>query len=199
MQPRPACDSGRCTICLIGVSIKPAVEERRVVAPAAPLRRLGADRILHVLDRLAIPLIVERRKMMRRTEPLVVDIFVAALAGVGLHEKLAGNFLLAVDLRGTGEKRAFGPIAFAVHVVGRHGGILDAGAGLPTFAHVARAVADAGEHDQADCHAKSGMSRHSRLTIHALPACRRSEGRLRRARSRYGDKAISIPCAACRS
>ena len=101
---------------------QPAVEHGGIVASAAPLRRLGADRILHVLDRLAVPLIVERRKVVRRTEPLVVDIFVAALAGVGLHEKLAGNFLLAVDLRRTGEERALGAVAFAIHVVGRHRG-----------------------------------------------------------------------------
>ena len=151
MQPSPACASGRCTICLIGVSINPAIEHGRIVASAAPFRRLGADRVLHVLDRLAIPLIVERRKMMRRTEPLVVDVLVAALAGIGFHEKLAGNFLLAVNLRGTGKERAFRPIALAVHIVGRHRGILNAGARLPTLAQVVRTVANGGDHGQADC------------------------------------------------
>src|SRR5579863_173042 len=89
--------------------------------------------------------------MVRRAEPLIVNIFVAALAGVGLHEELAGNFLLAVNLRGTGEERSLGPVAFAVHVVGRHGWILDAAARLPTLSHVARTIADAGEQGQADC------------------------------------------------
>ena len=131
-----------------------AVEDGRIVASAAPFRRLGADRILHVLDRLAVPLIVERREMVGGTEPLIVDIFVATFAGVRLHEELAGNFLLAINLRGAGKERTFGPIAFAIHVVGRHGGILDAAARLPTFAHVARAVADAGECDQTDCGAE---------------------------------------------
>ena len=35
----------------------------------------------------------------------------SALAGVGLHEKLAGNFLLAIDLRRTGEERTVGAVA----------------------------------------------------------------------------------------
>src|ERR1700683_198641 len=96
--------------------------------------------------------------MVRRTEPLVVDIFVTTLARVGFHEELAGNLLLAVNLRGTGEERAFGAVAFAVHVVGRHDGILNATARLPTFTHVARAAADTGEHGQADCYAEDGCS-----------------------------------------
>ncbi len=58
------------------------IENCRVMAPSAPFGRLGADRILHVLDRLAIPLIIERRKMMRRAVPLLVNIFVTALAGI---------------------------------------------------------------------------------------------------------------------
>ncbi len=113
-----------------------AVEHGRIVASAAPFRRLGADRVLHVLDDLAIPLIVERREMVGRAVPLVVDVFVAALAGVGLHEELAGNLLLAIDLRGTGKEVAVGAVAFAVHGVGRHGRIFDAIARLPTLADV---------------------------------------------------------------
>ena len=119
-----------------------AVEHRGIVASTAPFRGLGADRVLHVLDRLAVPLIVERRKMVRRAEPLVVDIFVAALAGVGLHEKLAGNFLLSVDLRRTGKERTLRTVALAIHVVGRHGGILNSVARLPTLADVAGTIAD---------------------------------------------------------
>ncbi len=36
------------------------VEHGRIMASAAPFRRFGANGILHILDRLAIPLIVER-------------------------------------------------------------------------------------------------------------------------------------------
>src|ERR1700733_11629578 len=93
--------------------------------------------------------------MMRRTEPLVVNVFVAPLAGIGLHEELAGNFLLAVNLRRTREERSLGSIAFAAHVVGRHGGILDAASCLPTLPHIPRAVTDSGEDNQADCSAKN--------------------------------------------
>jgi hypothetical protein len=35
------------------------IEHRGVVASATPFRGLGADRVLHVLDRFAIPLVVE--------------------------------------------------------------------------------------------------------------------------------------------
>src|SRR5713226_3843136 len=93
-----------------------AVEHGRIVAPSAPLGRFGADRILHVLNALAVPLVVEGRKVVHRTEPLVVDVLVAALAGVGLHEILAGNFLSAIDLGGTGEEGALraSPSSFMV-------------------------------------------------------------------------------------
>ena len=78
---------------------QPGIQDGRVVAPAAPLGRLGADRVLHVLNRLAVPLVIEGREMMSRAVPLIVDIFVAALAGVRLHKELAGYFLFAVNLR----------------------------------------------------------------------------------------------------
>ena len=39
---------------------KSAVEHSRIVAATAPFRGLGADRVLHVFNALAIPLIVER-------------------------------------------------------------------------------------------------------------------------------------------
>src|SRR5205807_1425530 len=116
------------------------IEDGGIMASTAPFRGLGADRILHVLDRLAIPLIIERREMVHRTEPLVVNVFVTALAGIRFHEKLAGDFLLAVDLGGTGEEVALCPVALSVHVVRRHGRVLNSAARLPTFADVTRAV-----------------------------------------------------------
>ena len=39
---------------------KAAVEQRGIVASSAPLRRLYANNILHVLDAFAIPLIIKR-------------------------------------------------------------------------------------------------------------------------------------------
>ena len=75
------------------------IEHRRIMASAAPFGRLGADRILHVLDRFAIPLVVERRKMVGGTVPLVVNIFMTTLAGIRLHEELARNLFSTIDLR----------------------------------------------------------------------------------------------------
>src|ERR1051326_2534619 len=92
--------------------------------------------------------------MVGRAEPLVVDILVAALAGIGFHEELAGNLLLAVYLRRTGKKRPFGSVAFAVHGFRGHGGILNAAARLPTFPHVVRAIAERSEHGKTDCDAR---------------------------------------------
>ena len=130
---------------------QPAVEHRGIVAAAAPLGWLGADRVLHVLDALAIPLIVERRKMVHRTEPLVVDILVAALAGFRFHEELAGNLLAAIDLGRTGEKCAVRSVAFAVHAGRRHGRILNECPTQPArFAHIAGGKSESGKHYQAD-------------------------------------------------
>ena len=51
--------------------VEAAVEEDRViVAAGTPLRRLCADDVLHVLDRLAVPLVVERREVVHRRLPL---------------------------------------------------------------------------------------------------------------------------------
>src|SRR5579862_2268655 len=74
-----------------------------------------------------------------------------ALAGIGLHEKLAGDFLLSVNLRGTGKKRPRRSVAFAIHGVGRHRRILDSAALLPALANVTCPVANAGQQHQTDC------------------------------------------------
>ncbi len=66
---------------------QPAEHQRRVVAAAAPLRGLDAVDVLHVLDRLPVPLVVERRKVVRGAVPLLVDVGVAALAGLRVHEE----------------------------------------------------------------------------------------------------------------
>jgi len=67
-----------------------AVEQRGIVAARAPLGRTHACDFLHVLDALAVPLVVEGREMMHRAVPLFVDIRVATLAGVGFMKYLEG-------------------------------------------------------------------------------------------------------------
>src|SRR5947209_17738371 len=99
--------------------------------------------------------------MVGRAEPLVVNIFVAALARIGLHEELAGNFLFAVNLRRTGEEISLRTVSLAIHAVGRHLGILNSIARLPNLAHIMRAVADVGMGSQAELH-PDGSSHNSR-------------------------------------
>src|ERR1700688_3596507 len=76
--------------------------------------------------------------MVSRAVPLVVNIFVAALAGVGLHEELARNFFSAIDLCGTGEEWAVGGVAFIVHGEGRKRRMFDAAVLVPaSFTEIA--------------------------------------------------------------
>src|ERR1043166_4973055 len=72
-------------------TIKPAVEKHGVIVTAgAPLRRLRADDILHVLDGFSVPLVVERSEMMRRAVELIVDVFVTPGAFLAGHEECRG-------------------------------------------------------------------------------------------------------------
>src|SRR5450631_120165 len=76
--------------------------------------------------------------MVGRAIPLVVDVLVAALAGIRFHKELAGNLFSAIHLRGTGEKRAGRAIAFAVHGERWQRGIHNAPMLVPaTFAKIA--------------------------------------------------------------
>src|SRR5262245_66548237 len=53
--------------------VKPAVEKDRViVAACAPFGRRRPYHVLHVLDGLAVPLVVKGRKVMHRSLPLFV-------------------------------------------------------------------------------------------------------------------------------
>src|SRR5215467_9758126 len=93
-----------------------AVEHRGIVTSAAPFRRLRPCYVLHVLNRLAIPLIVERGEVVRRAIPLLENIFVATLAGLlRFHEVLAWNLASTVDLCRTWEESAMRPVALSVH------------------------------------------------------------------------------------
>src|SRR5258708_39730380 len=101
------------------------------MAAGAPFRRAHSGYVLHVLDALAIPLIVERREMMRGAGPLLVNVRVAALAGLRLHEIFRGNVAAIFGLRGAGEKLALRSVAFAVHGRSRHSRVRDAVLVLP--------------------------------------------------------------------
>jgi hypothetical protein len=63
-----------------------AEQQCRIVAASAPFGRLHAIHFLHVLNAFAVPLIVERGKMMNGTLPLLVNVRMAAFAGLGLQK-----------------------------------------------------------------------------------------------------------------
>ena len=65
----------------------------------APLRRLGSDDALHVLDRLPVPLVIERSSTVCRAVPFVIDIGVAATALFASHEELCRDDVAACCLR----------------------------------------------------------------------------------------------------
>src|SRR5260370_4290052 len=102
--------------------------------------------------------------MVSRTVPLVVDIFVAALAGIRLHEELAGNFFSAIHLRGTGKKWAGGAVAFAVHAHGWKGGIFNASMLVPaSFTEIASDGRQHRQHCEDSGNAKNGKTRQPSL------------------------------------
>ncbi len=103
-----------------------AVEQRGVVAARAPFGGAHTGNVLHVFDALAIPLIIERRKMVHRAVPLGVNVRVAALARFRFHEVLRRNVAAVFGLGRTGKEFPRGAVAFAIHGVGRHEGIDDA-------------------------------------------------------------------------
>ena len=94
--------AGQTGLCFRGVDLlpdggveSPVEENGMVVAAGAPLGGLGADHILHVFDRFAVPLIVEGGEVVHGGVPLLVDIGMAPLAGVGSHEEIGGNQVAA--------------------------------------------------------------------------------------------------------
>ena len=117
-----------------------AVEHCGIVASTAPLRGLRTDHILHVLDALPVPLIVERRQMMGRAVPLIVNIFVTTLACLRFHEVFRRNQLGIGRLSGAGKERAFRSVAFLRHLGGSNPGIADRRRSFPPLnAKTARA------------------------------------------------------------
>src|SRR5581483_5354845 len=102
--------------------------------PAAPLRGPGSHHLLHVLDGLAVPLIIEGREVVHRGVPLVEDVCVTAPARLGAHEELGGYQLAVHGLRGAGKEGTGWTVAFAIHGVGRSRRIMDAIRILPALA-----------------------------------------------------------------
>ena len=100
-------------------------DQRMVVTAAAPERRLDADRVLHVLDGLAVPLVIERGHVVHRALPLIVDVRMTGAAGFGIHEELRGDGLAVAGGRRTGEKQAGCASPFVIHAERRGGRVLD--------------------------------------------------------------------------
>src|SRR6185503_8719693 len=89
-----------------------------------------------------------RREVVRGTLPLLVDVGMASLTGVRLHEEFAGDLLFPINLRGTGEEITLGSVAFVVHRLRRVGRIMDAQRILPT--RIARVITGPRESCQSD-------------------------------------------------
>src|SRR6266498_5390809 len=97
-------------------AVEASVEKYRViVAAGTPFRRLRAHHILHVLDRFAVPLIVERREVVRRRAPLLVDVAMAPPAALAGHEERGRDEAVDVRVRRRWKERARLASAFAVH------------------------------------------------------------------------------------
>src|SRR4029077_7340033 len=102
-----------------------AEEESGIVAAGAPFGLFDAVDFLHVLDAFAIPLIVEGREVMHGALPLLVNVGVAAFAGLGIEEVVGGDVVAVFGLDGAGEEFAVGAVAFLIHGGGSEGGIVD--------------------------------------------------------------------------
>ena len=86
-----------------------------IVTTRAPLGSLDPGHVLHVLDGFSIPLIVEGRKMVHGRVPLLVDVRVAALAGLRGHEKVGRNGLSGCGGGRRRKERAVRSVTFFVH------------------------------------------------------------------------------------
>src|SRR5256885_4307019 len=95
------------------------------MAARAPFRCPHARNLLHVLNAFPVPLIVERRKMMRRAVPLFVNIRVAPLARIRLHEIFRGNVSAVLRLRRAWEKFPLWSVSLAIHGRRRRSWIAD--------------------------------------------------------------------------
>src|SRR5262249_37104220 len=96
----------RVDLILDGTIEAPVEEHGVVVTAGAPLGGARADDILHVFDGFAIPLVVERREVMGRRMPLIVDVAMAAPAGLARQEELGGEDAPTVGVGGRTRERA---------------------------------------------------------------------------------------------
>lgn len=102
------------------------------MATGAPFGGLDSDGVLHVLDALAIPLIVEGREMMRGAGPLVINVCVALFASLGFQEKLSGDLRILGHFDRSGGKRSRETAALVVHGGRRDCWVFDVVGSLPT-------------------------------------------------------------------
>ena len=117
----------RCVDLPYGWFLEPAVEKHRVVMTTrAPLRSFDAGGLLHVLDGLAIELVVERREVVHRFVPLLVDVFMALAAEFRIKEEIRRDVAAGIGSRGRGEERASHAAALVLHRLGRFQWVHDA-------------------------------------------------------------------------
>ena len=97
-----------------------AIEEDRVVmATGTPFRSLcGALDLLHVLDRTPVVLVVKAGEVMDGTVPLLVDVFMAFAAKLGIHEEVGGDGGVDVGVCRGGPEGALWACAFFLHGCG---------------------------------------------------------------------------------
>jgi hypothetical protein len=92
VQAEPAWRLGVSICALIGRSKRPLKKTAWSWHPAHHFDASMPAVVLHVLDRLAVPLVVERRQMVHDASPLLVDLLVAAAARTALvMKKFAGS------------------------------------------------------------------------------------------------------------
>ena len=66
----------------------PVEEHGMVVTSCTPFGRFGSDNILHVLNRFSVPLVIERREVVNRGIPLVIDVTMTAPARLTCQKKI---------------------------------------------------------------------------------------------------------------
>src|SRR3954447_14053950 len=122
-----SCPGFRRVDLLFDWLLEPAVEKYRMVMTAgAPLAALRAAlRILHVLDCLAIKLVIEGPEMVGGTLPLVIRLLVAVSARLGIHEKIRRNNTADIRLSRRGEERSLRTAALLLHRSRNYQRVLD--------------------------------------------------------------------------
>ena len=144
-----------------------AEKQRRIVAARAPLRTLYPSHVLHVLDAFPIPLIVERRKVMRRAVPLLIHIPMATLACLRLHEIFRRDIFSVARLHRAREEFPARSIALSIHRLCGKRRILHAIRVLPR--NVARPPCAAAQYRHRNQHRRESQRRRARSLTQPLP------------------------------